>query len=102
MTKKKTCRKRFWREVRKKVKQVTNLEAELPEMYLETISQKTKSLLSKIKAKSEAAKTKLFFWAKKLAETIRKYWQCLILSGKILIFVMKKIRGEGYLNCEKD
>ena len=87
---------------RKKVILVTNLETELPEMYLETISQKTVSLFAKIKEKLATVEQKILSTIKKIAETIKKYWQCLMLSGRILVLVMKKIRERGYLNCEKN
>ena len=81
---------------------MTNLEIEIPEIYFETMKSKTTRLFEKIKTALKKAEEKILETISRLAETIRKYWKFLILPARILILVLKKMKEQGYWNCEKN
>ena len=80
---------------------MTDPEIEFPEFDLDSLPKKTAGLFAKMREKLTRAEEKILAAMKTILTKIRRYWQFLILTGRILILVVKKIREKGYLNCEK-
>ena len=102
MKKKKASQKKPFRTPRKKVICLKTPEISVPINRLNQLQTKVKQWFASLHRLLVKAEKKIFTLLQKIAQTIRRYWECLMLPTEILILFLRKIKEQNLLACNEN
>ena len=100
MTKRNASRKKRFLWTGKKVNRLKPLETTATTLFQKLVK-KLKQWFASLHRILMKLEEKLLAILKKIAGTIRRYWECLMIPTEILILLLRKLKQQNLLSCNE-